>query len=246
MIDMKYLVLIQSENGLKSTMVVNSIDLFAFLNEYSKGNTLIFQEVKEYINPVNNQIMTDDSKKTKLWSAITSAIVAALTSLASALFGQTMLPLDLIDKTLSKTCRHGKNVYNKYTGEMMYQSCGKCDACLTRIASARSIRVSLQASLSKYCYFITLTYDTRFVPKARIYSNGNNCYAFVIKPRDKKFFTYKSKDGSIRQYPLSYDDDFRVDFTADDKYIADFFKQANLGMDGKYSSLSNWFGSLLS
>lgn len=30
MIDMKYLVLIQSENGLKSTMVVNSIDLFAF------------------------------------------------------------------------------------------------------------------------------------------------------------------------------------------------------------------------
>jgi hypothetical protein len=30
--------------------------------------------------------MTDDSKKTKLWSAIISAIVAALTSLASALF----------------------------------------------------------------------------------------------------------------------------------------------------------------
>lgn len=54
MIDMKYLVLIQGENGLKSTMVVNSIDLFAFLNEYSKGNTLVFQEVKEYINPINN------------------------------------------------------------------------------------------------------------------------------------------------------------------------------------------------
>nr|DAI55879.1 MAG TPA: hypothetical protein [Microviridae sp.] len=30
--------------------------------------------------------MSDDSKKTKLWSAIISAIVAALTSLASALF----------------------------------------------------------------------------------------------------------------------------------------------------------------
>lgn len=155
-----------------------------------------------------------------------------------------MLPPDLIEKTLSKTCRHGKNVYNKYTGEMMYQSCGKCDACLTRMASAKSIRVSLQASLSKYCYFVTLTYDTRFVPKARIYSNGNNHYAFVIKPRDKKFFTYKSKDGSIRQHPLSYDDDFRVDFTADDKYINDFVKQANLGMDGKYPSLSNWFGYL--
>ena len=85
---MKYLVLIQSNANPqhKCTMVVNSIDLFAFLNEYSKENTLIFQEVKEYINPINNQIMADDSKKTKLWSAIISAIVAALTSLASALF----------------------------------------------------------------------------------------------------------------------------------------------------------------
>lgn len=56
MIDMKYLVLIQDNTNSqrKETMVVNSIDLFAFLNEYSKGNTLIFQEVKEYINPINN------------------------------------------------------------------------------------------------------------------------------------------------------------------------------------------------
>ena len=51
---MKYFVLIQSEDGLESTMVVDSIDLFAFFNEYSKGNTLAFQEVKEYINPINN------------------------------------------------------------------------------------------------------------------------------------------------------------------------------------------------
>lgn len=56
MIDMKYLVLIQSNANPqhKQTMIVSSIDLFAFLNEYSKENTLIFQEVKEYINPVNN------------------------------------------------------------------------------------------------------------------------------------------------------------------------------------------------
>lgn len=56
LIDMKYLVLIQSNANPqhKCTVVVNSIDLFAFLNEYSKENTLIFQEVKEYINPVNN------------------------------------------------------------------------------------------------------------------------------------------------------------------------------------------------
>lgn len=30
---------------------------------------------------------TDDSKKTKIWSGIISAIVAALTTLATALFG---------------------------------------------------------------------------------------------------------------------------------------------------------------
>lgn len=56
MIDMKYLVLIQDNVNpqKKETMIVNSLDLFAFLNEYSKFNTLIFQEVKEYINPINN------------------------------------------------------------------------------------------------------------------------------------------------------------------------------------------------
>lgn len=155
-----------------------------------------------------------------------------------------MLPQDVIDKVLSKTCRHGKNVYNKYTGEIMYQSCGKCDACLSRLASAKSIRVSMQASLSKYCYFVTLTYDTRFVPKARIFSNGDGNYAFVVKPRDPKYFTYKSKDGSIRRYPLSYEDDFRVDFKASDEYISDFCHQANLGMDNKYPHLNNWFGYL--
>jgi hypothetical protein len=133
-----------------------------------------------------------------------------------------MFTPDQIHKELSKTCLHGKNVYNKYTGQMMYQSCGKCEACLTRLASARSIKVGVQASLSKYTMFVTLTYDTYHVPKCKIYYNGDKNYRLVVKPRVKNYFYEERKDGSKHLKGLSYDDDFTVDFIAEKDYIDNF------------------------
>lgn len=155
-----------------------------------------------------------------------------------------MLTNDLIHKELSKTCLHGKNVYNKYTGQMMYQSCGKCEACLARLASARSIKVGVQASLSKYVMFVTLTYDTYHVPKCKIYYNGDKNYRLVVKPRVKDYFYETKEDGSRRLKGLSYDDDFAVDFVAEKSYIDDFCKQASLNIDGKYPSLNDCYGYL--
>lgn len=68
-------------------------------------------------------------------------------------------------KYLSKKCFHGKNVLNPYTGQIMYQPCGECPACLTRKASARSMRLSLQSSISKYTFMIDPTYSQKYVPK---------------------------------------------------------------------------------
>lgn len=155
-----------------------------------------------------------------------------------------MLPSDQIHKELSKTCLHGRNVYNKYTGQMMYQSCGKCEACLSRLASARSIKVGVQASLSKYVMFVTLTYDTYHVPKCKIYSNGDNNYVLVVKPRVKDYFYYETSDGQKRLKGLSYDDDFRVEFKADKDYIENFKKQANLNVKGCYPHLKDMYGYL--
>lgn len=155
-----------------------------------------------------------------------------------------MLSNDLIHKELSKTCLHGKNVYNKYTGQMMYQSCGKCEACLSRLASARSIKVGLQASLSKYTMFVTLTYDTYHVPKCKIYYNGDKNYRLVVKPRVKDYFFETREDGSKHLKGLSYDDNFTVDFVAEKSYIDDFRKQASLNIDGKYPHLNDCYGYL--
>lgn len=155
-----------------------------------------------------------------------------------------MFTSDQIHKELSKTCLHGKNVYNKYTGQMMYQSCGKCEACLTRLASARSIKVGVQASLSKYTMFVTLTYDTYHVPKCKIYYNGDKKYCLVVKPRVKNYFYEERKDGSKHLKGLSYDDDFTVDFVAEKDYIDNFRKQASLNIDGKYPHLTDFYGYL--
>lgn len=155
-----------------------------------------------------------------------------------------MFTPDQIHKELSKTCLHGKNVYNKYTGQMMYQSCGKCEACLTRLASARSIKVGVQASLSKYTMFVTLTYDTYHVPKCKIYYNGDKNYRLVVKPRVKNYFYEERQDGSKHLKGLSYDDDFIVDFIAEKDYIDNFRKQASLNIDGKYPHLTDFYGYL--
>lgn len=55
---MKYLVLIQSVTNpqLKQTIIVNQCDVSIFIKEHSEGNTLIFQEVNEYVNPLTNPL----------------------------------------------------------------------------------------------------------------------------------------------------------------------------------------------
>lgn len=126
----------------------------------------------------------------------------------------------------------------------MYQSCGKCEACLTRLASARSIKVGVQASLSKYTMFVTLTYDTYHVPKCKIYYNGDKNYRLVVKPRVKNYFYEERQDGSKHLKGLSYDDDFIVDFIAEKDYIDNFRKQASLNIDGKYPHLTDFYGYL--
>lgn len=153
-------------------------------------------------------------------------------------------------KEFSKICYHGKNVYNPYTGNYMYQPCGKCEACLTRKASSRSMRVSLQASISKYTFFVTLTYNTKFVPKAKIYkvhpdNPEDDLYVMRTIPRRKEDFI-NPKIG--RPYPVAYDDDSFSYFNATDKYVKEFCAKGNLGVSTRdenrviYPELKDTYG----
>lgn len=53
---------------------------------------------------------------------------------------------------------------NRYSGETVTAACGKCPECRTRRASAWSFRLRHEERISQSSYFITLTYDTLFVP----------------------------------------------------------------------------------
>lgn len=62
-------------------------------------------------------------------------------------------------------CTHQKYVLNKYTGQKIKVKCGKCDACKQEKANRLTSRINNHASnTDKYCFFVTLTYDEKFIP----------------------------------------------------------------------------------
>lgn len=62
-------------------------------------------------------------------------------------------------------CEHPSVITNKYTGDLVKVDCGYCSHCLVKKSDAKKQLCEVQKSVSKYCYFITLTYNTPYVPK---------------------------------------------------------------------------------
>lgn len=162
-------------------------------------------------------------------------------------------------KYLSKKCFHGKNVLNPYTGQIMYQPCGECPACLTRKASARSMRLSLQSSISKYTFMIDPTYTQKYVPKYQIFKAtkdpNDDVYIFRSVPRKRGNYKIHQKVSwtskvtgkhysGVREVdaPLTYDHRVEFTFRATASYIEDFRKKATLNIDGKFPRLNDYYG----
>lgn len=77
--------------------------------------------------------------------------------------------------------------------------CGKCPACLSRRVSAWSFRLMQEDKRAKSAYFVTLTYDTKFVPLTR------SGYMTLNKPDVQKFFkrlrkSLEGQDIAIKYY----------------------------------------------
>ena len=62
-------------------------------------------------------------------------------------------------------CEHPRIIKNKYTGEPVYVECGVCPHCLILRSDARRNLCDYEKSNRKYCYFVTLTYNSQYVPK---------------------------------------------------------------------------------
>ena len=62
------------------------------------------------------------------------------------------------------TCEHPKVITTKDNRRMVV-SCGKCRSCLIQKMRSKAVVCAEQEKLSKYCFFVTLTYDRYNVPK---------------------------------------------------------------------------------
>ena len=76
-------------------------------------------------------------------------------------------------------CLHPRQIQNKYTGEMMIVGCGQCEACLTRKAGISSLQCKLESMSHRYSYFVTLTFDNFYIPKAVAVNNGDGTFSLV-------------------------------------------------------------------
>lgn len=62
-------------------------------------------------------------------------------------------------------CENPRIIKNKYTGEPVYVECGVCPHCLISRSDAKRNLCDYEKWNRKYCYFVTLTYNSQYVPK---------------------------------------------------------------------------------
>lgn len=64
-------------------------------------------------------------------------------------------------------CLHPKRIHNPYTSEDLVVPCGKCTACSMRKSSRYAFQCDCEAKVSKYVFFVTLTYANAYIPRMR-------------------------------------------------------------------------------
>lgn len=82
----------------------------------------------------------------------------------------------------------------KHEGNSIPFPCGKCPACKARRVSSWAFRIEQEYTQAESAQFITLTYDTRYVP---IVSNGQ----MALRKKDLQDF-FKRLRKSMEKYPL--------------------------------------------
>ena len=75
-----------------------------------------------------------------------------------------MINQEVIDKYLLSECLHPVKVLNKYTNDVIYTPCGHCYSCLKNKSNRDTSLAMNIASNFKYCYFVWLSYEDRYLP----------------------------------------------------------------------------------
>lgn len=109
-----------------------------------------------------------------------------------------MINQEVIDKYLLSECLHPVKVLNKYTNSVIYAPCGCCYSCLKNKSNRDTALVMNIASNFKYCYFVLLSYEDRYLPYLEMSSvtpllGGRFFYNFISVDRDLCISTSKGR-----------------------------------------------------
>ena len=84
-----------------------------------------------------------------------------------------MINQEVIDKYLLSECLHPVKVLNKYTNDFIYSPCGHCYSCIKNKSNRDTALAMNIASNFKYCYFVWLSYEDRYLPYMELKSTAS-------------------------------------------------------------------------
>lgn len=162
-------------------------------------------------------------------------------------------------------CYHKRIIVNPFTREKLMVPCGTCPACLLRNSFFKEVKCKAQESISRYCSFITLSYDNRFIPRFRIVQKdviqkgvyrihlesidrnikklGDTRFknTFIINHKDLEYYTQKANLAVRRKY---YDKNYEWTFSwLDRKDVSLFIKRVRKGIFnllGRYEKIHTY------
>lgn len=132
-------------------------------------------------------------------------------------------------KSFSCTCLHKVEVINPFTQERIFVPCGKCPACLYSRSVRSELRCHLQSTISKYCYFVSLSYDVHSCPTYVLKPIRTSSGRLRVVGRDSGH-----RDGNPRCIGLSrhHCDDFTFGCTPE--YYRRYTRQADQGIRKRF------------
>lgn len=120
-----------------------------------------------------------------------------------------MINQEVIDKYLLSECLHPVRVFNKYTNDVIYAPCGHCYSCLINKSNRDTALAMNIASHFKYCYFVLLSYEDKYLPYLEVTSitpldESRSNYTFISVDRDLRIPVSNGKDRIIKDTPFGF------------------------------------------
>lgn len=120
-----------------------------------------------------------------------------------------MISQEVIDKYLISECLRPIKVFNKYTNEILYVPCKTCYSCLKNKSNRDTALAMNIASNFKYCYFVWLSYEDRYLPYiefkfAEPLGNSLSNYLFTSVNRNLRISVPNGKDRIIDDDPFDF------------------------------------------